>query len=177
MKSATQISRAALGLTDGGKPDQAIGRPPGSILQGRSTVDRRAHNAEAVGSTPSPASNSRGQNPLVVEAGQHAGVGSGARVTASLPAAAWTFLLNEWIRQLLNALLRPMFIRVRLAKLEETAEGTARAERYQRLFDRLLFSCDCHPYSVILDRWGLWILDNQEMRDFESTIGLEEDYA
>lgn len=76
--------------------------------------------------------------------------------------AALAFLNRWWIRQLVNALLRPMFIRYRTAQ----AEGNeAAARRFLRLFDRLLFTCDCYPFCIEVDRCGLWILDEPSERD------------
>jgi hypothetical protein len=69
-------------------------------------------------------------------------------------AAALSFFLTWWIGVLLNALLRPSFVRYRCAKAAGDEVG---AQRYLRFFDGLLFSCDCYPYGVSMDRFGLWI--------------------
>lgn len=56
-------------------------------------------------------------------------------------------LLRELIRSLLDALLRPVFLRMR-----EDA-------RHERRFLGLLNACDCHPFCVEIGPHGLWILD------------------
>jgi hypothetical protein len=62
---------------------------------------------------------------------------------------------NRWfIRELINALLRPMFVRYR----SEVGVGVVKS-RYERLFWRMLDCCDCWPFCVEVDRCGFWILD------------------
>lgn len=84
---------------------------------------------------------------------------------------------NRWlIRELLNAVLRPMFVRLRLASIvsdDNLTAPSAAAARYQRLFDRLLFSCDCYPFCVEVDRCGLWILDEPSDQD-DFGFGIED---
>lgn len=61
--------------------------------------------------------------------------------------AVASFLLRELICSLLNALLRPVFLRMR-----EDA-------RHERRFFNLLNACDCFPFCVEVDPHGLWLLD------------------
>ncbi len=72
-------------------------------------------------------------------------------------------ILNRWwIRELVNALLRPMFVRYREA---ERAGDAHRAEVCELRFLRLLNFCDCYPFCIEVDPCGLWILDEPSERD------------
>lgn len=80
----------------------------------------------------------------------------------ALPAAAIEFLTRWWIRELINAALRPMFFRYRQA---ERDGETAKATRCELLFFRMLNRCDCFPFCIEIDRWGFWILDEPSEQD------------
>ncbi len=71
-------------------------------------------------------------------------------------------LLRALIGALLNALLRPVFLRMR------------EDQRHARRFFALLNACDCYPYCVEVDPHGLWILD-QPSDDYDR--GFWEDAA
>lgn len=61
--------------------------------------------------------------------------------------AAASHLNRELICSLVNALLRPVFLRMR-------ADA-----RQERRFFALLNACDCYPFCVEVDPCGLWVLD------------------
>lgn len=78
----------------------------------------------------------------------------------SLQAVA--FVNRWWIRELINAALRPMFIRYRQAEL---AGAMHRKDRCELLFFRMLSRCDCFPFCIEVDRCGFWILDEPSEQD------------
>lgn len=75
---------------------------------------------------------------------------------------ALAFFSRWWIRELLNALLRPMFVRYRTQRADRNEQL---ADVYEHRFFRLLNACDCHPFAVIVDQFGMWITDDP--RDLE----------
>lgn len=78
-------------------------------------------------------------------------------------AVLFPIALGWWLRELLNALLRPMFCRWREA---EWAGNHARAALCERRFLRILNAADCDPFAVIVDQ-GLWILDAAEAEQLD----------
>lgn len=81
----------------------------------------------------------------------------------NLNLAALSVLNRWWIGELLNALLRPVWLRARSEERGAVSNGR-KAER----FYRLLNACPCFPYLVIADDCGLWILEGEaadEARD------------
>lgn len=127
--------------------------------------------------------NFRARKARDVEAGQPRGVlgapgtglSDGAPSGATWSAEAWMAFLTWWIWQLLNALLRPMFCRFRELRRDGNHQAQSRqADRYEDLFYRMLDRCDCYPFCAIVERCGLFFLDDQEMHELQPGYSLEE---
>lgn len=86
-----------------------------------------------------------------------------------LSAQAFAFLLRWYLRELVNALLRPVFVAWRDAEREGRDD---RAAVLQLRFLSLLNSADCYPFCVQVDPCGLWILSGEEAEMYQ-----EYDYA
>ena len=82
-------------------------------------------------------------------------------------AAAFIPFLRWWLRQLVNARLRPMFCRWKAA---ERAGDVAQAERFELLFLKLLNYTDCYPFCVEVGP-GLYVCDEPSSDDW----GMEDD--
>lgn len=86
-----------------------------------------------------------------------------------LSAHAFAFLLRWYLRELVNALLRPVFVAWRRAEREGRA---LRAEVLHLRFLTLLNSADCFPFCVRVDPYGLWIMTGDEAEEYQ-----EDEYA
>lgn len=86
--------------------------------------------------------------------------------------AALDFLNRWFIRECLNALLRPVWLRSRESS---GADGAIRARADLR-FIRLLDACNCWPFGVIADEFGLWILDHDQMERERERAYMEGDF-
>jgi hypothetical protein len=73
-----------------------------------------------------------------------------------------SFLTRELIGSLVNALLRPVYLRMRAD------------ERQARRFFALLNAADCYPFCVEVDPCGLWIL-NEPSDDYDRGFFEEND--
>lgn len=89
--------------------------------------------------------------------GDFAPAPSGGMTLAQLDA-----LNRAWIGLLLNALLRPMFCRWRVA---ERAAQWGEARRYEILFLRMVDACDAYPYAIVIDRCGLWFATDDDLAE------------
>lgn len=90
-------------------------------------------------------------------------------VPARLSAESFAFLLRWYLRALVNALLRPVFVAWRDAEREGRAR---RAEVLHLRFLTLLNRADCYPFCVQVDPSGLWIMTREEADTYQ-----EDDYA
>lgn len=73
-----------------------------------------------------------------------------------MSADGFCFWLRWLLRELVEKLLRPVFLRYRDAARAGDAEAALRGElRFLRLLD----AADCYPFRVSVDRCGLWIED------------------
>lgn len=118
-----------------------------NILQAPDEVARQANNLKAIGSTPTPASNSavKGLSAEVTDAGRQ----RGARVWSSSLGAATALIYLRWLcEQLVIELLTSVWDRT----LSAWQWGGLEAQvRFERRFERLVMGCNCWPCRV---GWG-----------------------
>ena len=91
-----------------------------------------------------------------------------------LSLATLSVLNRWWIGELLNALLRPMFCRMRAAK---RAGLVLLEERFEWKFLSLLNACPCFPFLVIADDCGLWILEGEAADEARDRMEEEDSFA